>query len=84
VLGVLNGALLRDRPASDFCTAVFAVLAGGRLSLALGGHPHPLRLSAAGAVEPLGRTGTLLGAVPDPALHDVRSRSTPSSCSRTG
>jgi phosphoserine phosphatase RsbU/P len=71
VLSVLNEALLRDRPAGDFCTAVFATLADGELTLALGGHPQPLRLSATGSVEPLGRAGTLLGAVPEPELHDA-------------
>ncbi len=75
VLGTLNEALLRDRPARDFCTAAYGLLSGdGELMLTLAGHPPPMLLRAAGTVEPAGRPGTLLGAIEDPQLHPVTLR----------
>ena len=44
------------------------------MTLACGGHPLPLVLRASGAVEPVGRLGTLLGADVEPVL-DRRRRS---------
>ena len=41
------------------------------MTLACGGHPLPLVLRASGAVEPVGRLGTLLGADIEPVLADV-------------
>ena len=39
--------------------------------LSCGGHPLPLVLRRSGAVEPVGRLGTLLGADVEPVLSDV-------------
>jgi serine phosphatase RsbU (regulator of sigma subunit) len=75
VLGTLNEALLRDRPARDFCTAAYGLLVGdGELTLTLAGHPPPMLLRAGGTVEPVGRPGTLLGAIEQPELHPVTLR----------
>jgi len=62
VLGTLNQAINRQYP-TQYCTAVYATLdpASGTVELALGGHPHPLLLTAAGEVTEVGTTGPLLG-----------------------
>ncbi|MDQ5807162.1 MAG: serine/threonine-protein phosphatase, partial [Actinomycetota bacterium] len=44
---------------------------GARMLLSCGGHPLPLVLRRSGAVEPVGRLGTLLGADVTPVLADV-------------
>ncbi|HEV8565208.1 MAG TPA: GAF domain-containing protein [Actinomycetota bacterium] len=75
ILATLNEALLRHEADDRFCTAVFARLhstaAGQRLTVACGGHPLPLLVSADGSVSNLGKPGTLLGTFPDPELTDV-------------
>jgi PAS domain S-box-containing protein len=75
VLRVVNDALLHTEPGDDFCTALYARLdvAGERprMRIAIGGHPQPLLLTAAGEVTEVGATGTLLGAVEHPVLRDV-------------
>jgi len=75
VLETLNDALLRQDPLGDHCTAIFALLApaaaGTDLTLAIGGHLAPLLARDGGDVEAVGRSGTLLGAVPDPVLIDA-------------
>ncbi|MHB1534739.1 MAG: PP2C family protein-serine/threonine phosphatase [Acidimicrobiales bacterium] len=62
VLATLNEAIHRQYP-DQFCTAVFATLdpSSGAVEMALGGHPRPLLLSAAGEVAPKGTTRPLLG-----------------------
>jgi serine phosphatase RsbU (regulator of sigma subunit) len=74
VLERLNEALRRQAP-GETCTVAYARLElnrrrGARVALALGGHPLPLVLGSDGRVEQVGRTGTLLGALPDPKLTD--------------
>jgi sigma-B regulation protein RsbU (phosphoserine phosphatase) len=73
VLAMLNEALLRQQ-AERFCTVVYArlrcVRGSWRVTVSSGGHPLPLRLTAAGAA-PVGRSGDLLGVLPDPVLYDV-------------
>jgi serine phosphatase RsbU (regulator of sigma subunit) len=59
---------------STFCTVCYAVINvhdDGVLTLqvALGGHP-PLLLASGGTVEPVGRSGTILGMIP-PHVHTV-------------
>jgi GAF domain-containing protein len=68
ILAELNRALLRERLDGRFCTVVY---------LTIGGHPLPQRITASGEVERVGRHGTLLGVVPEPALHDVEVRLAP-------
>ena len=54
-------------PDERFATLAYGVLDDDRLSLALGGHPHPLLVSAAGEVRRVGTAGTVLGIL-DPEL----------------
>jgi PAS domain S-box-containing protein len=76
MIGTLNRALLGQRSArGKYCTVAVARLTrgehGARAEVSCAGHPLPLVLRAGGAVEPVGRPGTLLGWVPDPNHHDV-------------
>ena len=41
--------------------------------MACGGHPPPVLLAADGTVKPLECTGTLLGVLEDPLVHDVEA-----------
>ena len=41
--------------------------------MACGGHPPPVLLAADGTVKPLECTGTLLGVLDDPLVHDVEA-----------
>jgi serine phosphatase RsbU (regulator of sigma subunit) len=75
VLGLLHRALRDARDDERFCTVAycdFELREGGvRMVLSCGGHPLPLVLHRSGAVEPVGRLGTLLGADVEPVLADV-------------
>jgi phosphoserine phosphatase RsbU/P len=77
VLGRLNEALVERDGGMSFCTVAYAVVepraGAARVRLALGGHPRPLLVRAGGAVEPLGRPGTMLGADPDVRLQDAEA-----------
>src|SRR5215211_40189 len=60
-----------------FCTAALARIqapsngqGAARLTVALGGHPLPMVLRRNGRVDSIGEPGTLLGALPSPALGD--------------
>jgi hypothetical protein len=55
---------LRQRPVMSPVTMVCALLRDGTLTLAVGGHPLPVRKHP-GGVEKVGATGLLLGAVHD-------------------
>jgi serine phosphatase RsbU (regulator of sigma subunit) len=74
VLGLLHRAL-REQSAERFLTVAYAHLSligeRVRLELACGGHPLPLVVHPDGAVEPVGRLGTLLGTDIEPQLSDV-------------
>ena len=78
VLGRLNEALVERDGSGSFCTVAYASSSRGagatRVRLALGGHPRPLLLRAAGGVEPLGQPGTMLGADPDVRVRGRRGR----------
>jgi GAF domain-containing protein len=63
VLAAVHRAL-RQRPVMSPVTMVCALLRGTTLTLAVGGHPLPVRKHA-GGVEKVGVTGLLLGAVHD-------------------
>jgi integral membrane sensor domain MASE1 len=74
ILHLLNDAIMRQSP-DQSCTVACGRIDleqadGARVTLSVGGHPLPLVLRADGAVEQLGRPGTLLGVLPDPDLAD--------------
>jgi sigma-B regulation protein RsbU (phosphoserine phosphatase) len=78
-LAVLNEALLLDNDEEiepRFCTAVYGRLRpyreGFRITVACGGHPHPLVLHRDGTVTDIGASGTLLGVLDQPDLTDHR------------
>jgi sigma-B regulation protein RsbU (phosphoserine phosphatase) len=72
VLAMLNQALLQQH-AERFCTVVYVrlrcVQGTWRVTVSSGGHPLPIRLTAAGGA-PVGRPGDLLGVLEAPLLHD--------------
>ena len=74
VLSGLNEALLRDQP-DHCCTALFVVLEatadGVSVTVSSGGHHLPLLARQDGSVETVGRSGTMLGILEQPALHDA-------------
>jgi PAS domain S-box-containing protein len=77
VLTLLN-RVLRDHPAPAFLTAVCARLEnGGLVTVAVAGHPLPLRAPAAGGAMPIGRHGLLLGASEDPGWTEAPVRLVP-------
>ncbi len=61
--GILDrvDAALKREPSISICTALCIRFSEGEGTVAAGGHPLPLRLSAEG-VRPVGQSGTLLGA----------------------
>jgi serine phosphatase RsbU (regulator of sigma subunit) len=84
VLLTLHDSILGDRDDLRFCTAALARVSSpgngadpARITLALGGHPRPLVLRRDGSVESVGRPGTLLGALPDPTVHDTEASLAP-------
>jgi PAS domain S-box-containing protein len=77
VLGRLNEALVERNGSMSFCTVAYAVVeprpGAARVRLALGGHPRPLLVRAAGGVEPFGQPGTMLGADRDVRVQDAEA-----------
>jgi PAS domain S-box-containing protein len=75
MLETVNDALLRNFEGGEFCTMAVGVVETethrARIQLALAGHPAPLILRANGTVEAVGESGSLLGVVPSPELHQV-------------
>ena len=75
VLALLHRALREARDDGRFCTVAYCDFEirpdGVRTLLCCGGHPLPLVLRAGGAVQPVGKLGTLLGADVEPILSDV-------------
>jgi len=73
-LEILNEALRRQRSDQVFVTVVVLRIhpapTGTRVTVCCGGHPLPLVLRADGAVEAVGRPGTLVGIFADPEFHD--------------
>jgi sigma-B regulation protein RsbU (phosphoserine phosphatase) len=77
VLVALNDALLQQH-AKRVCTVAFAhvrLVANGsaNVTVCLGGHPRPLVMTRDNDPVPVGRFGTLLGALPSPELHETTS-----------
>ncbi|MBE2318208.1 SpoIIE family protein phosphatase [Solirubrobacter sp. CPCC 204708] len=81
VLRALNRAVLAEGRPGQFLTAVFARLIahgdGFAVTLACGGHPPPVLLDPDGNLRALECTGTLLGVLEDPRVHDVETRLAP-------
>jgi serine phosphatase RsbU (regulator of sigma subunit) len=75
VLTLLHRALREARDDGRFCTVAYCDFEirpdGMRIMLCCGGHPLPMVVRAGGAVEPVGKLGTLLGADVEPSLSDV-------------
>ena len=78
ILAALNQALLdwlTDDP--RFLTAIYATarptLAGASVQISSAGHPLALLRRADGHVQTFGRSGTLLGLLPDPELQDSQT-----------
>jgi hypothetical protein len=75
VLSRVNHAMLTHDFEGRFATAILARLgfreSGVQVTLASAGHPAALVRRADGGAEELGRSGTLLGVFPDPALSEV-------------
>ena len=75
VLTLLHRALREARSDGRFCTVAYGEVLphddGALLRLACGGHPLPLVVRTNGAVVPVGKLGTLLGADVEPVLSDV-------------
>jgi sigma-B regulation protein RsbU (phosphoserine phosphatase) len=74
ILRKLNAALLRQGT-DRFCTAVYVRVHRGpggrfRLTVCLGGHAAPLRVTADGTVSAVGRPGHLLGVLDEVNLVD--------------
>ena len=81
VLRTLNTALLQH-DTERFCTAAYARLRIGagrpaRITVASAGHPLPLRVTAAGEVDELGKPGDLLGVMDEPRLQDTTAELRP-------
>jgi serine phosphatase RsbU (regulator of sigma subunit) len=81
ILRTLHDSISSERADLRFCTAALARIQSpsngrgpARLTVALGGHPLPLVLRKSGKVEAIGEPGTLLGALPSPAISDSDGR----------
>jgi sigma-B regulation protein RsbU (phosphoserine phosphatase) len=74
MLRLLNDAI-QLQAVDTFCTAVCIHLDLSadriRMTLSLGGHPHPLLVNERGAVNEVGLRGDVLGLLDAPELHDV-------------
>jgi len=75
VLGMLNQAILRQRGDDRFATVAYLRIyperdGARRITLASGGHPLPLILRARGTIERAGKSGTLLGILPDVKIRE--------------
>jgi serine phosphatase RsbU (regulator of sigma subunit) len=77
VLRALNDAVIKRAGNGQFCTVAHAfatpIEGGFMVTLASGGHPLPFIIRADGAVQQPGRTGTLLGILPEVTVHEHRT-----------
>jgi serine phosphatase RsbU (regulator of sigma subunit) len=78
VLRTLHDSISSEHADLRFCTAALTRIQPpsngtgvARLTVALGGHPHPLVLRKDGRVDSIGEPGTLLGALPSVVLADT-------------
>jgi PAS domain S-box-containing protein len=77
LLALVNGTL-KKRPALSLCTALVLRLKDDELTIATGGHPWPLQITADG-VEEVGESGPLLGAFVDARWRDLTLKVKPGS-----
>ena len=74
VLGLLNEALRRSEE-DRFCTIVYAAVhttfPSSPITLVIGGHSPPYRVSPTGHAEPVGLHGDLIGVLEDPSFNEV-------------
>ena len=75
MLTALNDALLQQRP-ERVCTVAYVRVqlgpgATARVTICLGGHPRPLAVRRRGEPLPVGRFGSVLGAIPCPRLEET-------------
>lgn len=84
VLRSLHQSIHGEPGDTRFCTAALARVHalggpgdGARVTLSLGGHPHPMVVRRDGSVENVGETGTLLGMLPSPTLSDAETQLAP-------
>jgi sigma-B regulation protein RsbU (phosphoserine phosphatase) len=70
----LNESILELEDRGRFCTAALGIVepgpAGLRVRLSSAGHPPPVLIDVAGEASFVGRSGTLLGVVPDVELSE--------------
>jgi serine phosphatase RsbU (regulator of sigma subunit) len=70
----LNESIIELGDRGRFCTAALGIVqpgpAGLHVRLSSAGHPPPVRIDAAGEARFVGRSGTLLGVVPDVELSE--------------
>jgi PAS domain S-box-containing protein len=66
----LVDATLKKRPALSVCTALCMRIDARGATLAVGGHPLPLRLAPSGGARAVGESGPLLGAFPEVRWRD--------------
>jgi PAS domain S-box-containing protein len=76
VLDVVNRTLLAERSEGGgrYCTVALCRVelnGSAQATICCAGHPMPLVVRAGGAIDSVGRPGSVLGWVPDPKLHDV-------------
>jgi PAS domain S-box-containing protein len=78
MLRLLNQALLADH-SQLLCTVALCHLEveAGRVIVARAGHPAPMLVRRFGAVEMLGKEGTLLGATDTPVIHETAAQVQP-------
>jgi len=72
----LLDTMLKKRPTLSVCTALCVRLEDDVVTLSVGGHPLPLRVTP-GRVEALGEHGPLLGAFPEVRWQDFSTRLEP-------
>jgi serine phosphatase RsbU (regulator of sigma subunit) len=74
ILRRVNDIILQESSDGTFCTVVHGFLSsdGGpvRLRFAVAGHPRPILVKSSGRLTEVGVAGSLIGALPDPDLHD--------------
>lgn len=75
VLDIVNRTLVAERTDTGrYCTVAMCRLAlngSTRATICCAGHPLPMVLRGQGAIEQVGRPGSVLGWLPDPKLEDV-------------